>query len=289
MLQKVFLKLARARRFRSGMIVLCAIGAIVLVAVGASPLLALGTVNMRVDPVTRAVPVNGTFTVDIVADVGTAMGEDGLGGYGFDLEYDPNYLEVISVSDAGDLGKYGRPVPPDSVSCCVDNQPTTCPLLELRDTSTAGRVMFGAYSGPEPTATMQGDKCVVEVDPKQGPTGEVKLAQITLKAKRAGVTTLNLGNARLTDTQANAWPDPSEERDLTVSDGKVWNIIDAFSYCVFESGPGTHFDCVDFDGDGKTDPARWYPAKKNIGWRKSGSNYEWEYVNLGPTDAIPVN
>jgi hypothetical protein len=54
MFQETFLKLTRARRFRSGMIALCAIGAIVLVAVGVSPLRAQGTVTMRVDPATRA-------------------------------------------------------------------------------------------------------------------------------------------------------------------------------------------------------------------------------------------
>ena len=89
MLQKVFLKLTRARRFRLGMIVLCTIGAIVLVAVGSSSLLALGTVTMEVDPPTQAVPVNSTLRVDIVAETGTEMAPNGLGGYGFDLKYDP--------------------------------------------------------------------------------------------------------------------------------------------------------------------------------------------------------
>ncbi len=56
------------------MIVLCAIGMILFLAVGSSPLLAEpGTVAVRVDPATRAVPVNGTFTVDTVADVGMEM------------------------------------------------------------------------------------------------------------------------------------------------------------------------------------------------------------------------
>ncbi len=70
------------------MIALCAIVAIVLAAVRPSPLLALGTVTVRVDPTTRFAPVNGTFTADIVADVGTEMNPNGLGAYGFNLVYD---------------------------------------------------------------------------------------------------------------------------------------------------------------------------------------------------------
>ena len=49
----MFRRLAQARGFRSGVIVLCAMGMILLVAVGSSPLLANpGTVTVRVDPAT---------------------------------------------------------------------------------------------------------------------------------------------------------------------------------------------------------------------------------------------
>jgi len=63
----------------------------VLVAVGPLPLFANpGTVTVRVEPATRAVPVNGTFTVNVVADnVGTEMSATGgLGAYEFDLVYE---------------------------------------------------------------------------------------------------------------------------------------------------------------------------------------------------------
>ena len=191
MLQKVFLRLTRARRFRSGMIALCAIGAIVLVAVGASPLLALGTVNMRVDPVTRAVPVNGTFTVDIVADVSPEMDTNGLGAYEFDLVYDPNYLEVDSVGDAGGLGSTSRTV--SGLGPNIDNP--------------NGRTTFAAYSSPPEDVS--------------GPGTTVVLATVTLRAKRAGVTTLTLENALMADTQANAWPDAGAGHVLNVEDGTV--------------------------------------------------------------------
>jgi hypothetical protein len=91
------------------MIVFCAMAVIVLAAVEPSPLLANpGTVTVRVNAATRAAPVNGTFTVDIVADVGTEMDPNGLGAYQFDLAYDSNYLEVISVSDVSGLGSTDR-------------------------------------------------------------------------------------------------------------------------------------------------------------------------------------
>jgi hypothetical protein len=259
MFQKMFPRLIRARRLRSGMIVLCAIGAIVLVAVGASPLLALGTVTMRVDPATRAVSVNGTFTVDIVADLETEMDPNGLGAYEFDLVYDKDYLEVVTdgVTDAGELGATGRTVA--ELGPSVDNE--------------NGRTMFAAYSHPPEDVS--------------GPGDTVVLATATLRAKRAGVTALNLENALMADTQANAWPDEGE-RELNVSSGMVWNIIDAFSYCVFESGPGTHFDCVDFDGDQKADPVTYDPDAMLFRWKKSGSSYAVERMWLKPANSIPL-
>ena len=182
MFQKVFLRTTRARRLRSGIIALCAIGAIVLVAVGASPLLALGTVTVRVDPATRAAPVNGTFTVDIVADnVDTEMNPDGLGAYEFDLVYDPSYLEVVTggAADAGELGATGR---------------TVTELGPNITTTIVTTMTFGAYSHPPLDAN--------------GPVSDtVALATVTLQAKRAGWATLDLENALLTDTQANVWPD----------------------------------------------------------------------------------
>ena len=211
MFQRISPRPAQVRGFRAGMTVLCVLGVILLVAVGSSPLLAEpGTVTVRVDPATQTVPVNGTFTVDIVADVGTEMAPTGgLGAYEFDLVYDPSFLEVVSVNDAGDLGKHGRPVPPAWVTDCDGVQRQ---LLELCDTSTAGRVAFGGYS-------MDSNEC--NGDPMPGPTGVVKLAQVTLKAKQAGTTTLNLENALLTDTQANAWPDAEAGRNLNVQGGTV--------------------------------------------------------------------
>ena len=248
MFQKLSLKLARVRGFRAGIIVLCVLGVILLVAGGSSPLLAEpGTVTVRVDPATRAAPVNGTFTVDIVADVDVEMEPTGgLGAYEFDLVYDTNYLEVNSVDDAGELDDTGRTV------------------SELGPVSiAAGQTAFGAYSYYEGTSQ------------PAGPSGTVVLATVTLQAKRAGMTTLNLENALLTDTQANAWPDGGT-RVLNTSGGMVWNIIDAFSRL------------TDFDGDGKDDPALWRPDINKYTWRASGSGYDVDRKGLGPSDGIPL-
>ena len=232
MFQRISPRPAQVRGFRTGMTVLCVLGVILLVAVGSSPLLAEpGTVTVRVDPATQTVPVNGTFTVDIVADVGTEMAPTGgLGAYEFDLVYNPSFLEVVSVNDAGDLGKHGRPVPPAWVTDCDGVQRQ---LLELCDTSTAGRVAFGGYS-------MDSNEC--NGDPMPGPTGVVKLAQVTLKAKQAGTTTLNLENALLTDTQANAWPDAEAGRELNVENGTITVAQTATTWYLAEGYTGGSFE-----------------------------------------------
>jgi hypothetical protein len=283
MFQKVFLRLTRARRFRSGIIALCAIGAIVLVAVGSSPLLANpGTVTMRVDPVRQVVPVNETFTVGIVANnVDTEMNPEGLGAYEFDLVYDSDYLEVDSAGDAGELDDTERTV--NELGPNIDN----------------GRTTFAAYSHPP-----------VDANGPVSPT--VALATVTLQAKRAGWATLDLENPLLTDTLADAWPDEGAGRYLSVSSAQVFNTIDAFFHWADYDGDGTddpavwhpqwnHFyflesgsgDAIaniwlgwgadsipvpgDYNGDGKTDPAVWRP-----------SSYKWFIQMSDPASPPPA-
>ena len=227
MFQKVFLRITRTRRFRSGVIALCAMSAIVLVALGPLPLLANpGTVTVRVDPATRAVPVNGTFTVDIVANnVGAEMtATGGLGAYEFDLVYEPDYLEALTggVTDAGELDDTGR---------------TVNELGPSITTTTVTTMTFGAYSHPPLDVA--------------GPVSDtVVLASVTLQAKRAGVTTLNLEDALLADTQANAWPDGGE-RVLNVEGGVL--TLDTFGH---ELGirRGNWF-YLDYNGNGQWDGA----------------------------------
>ena len=294
MFQKVFLRTTRARRFRSGIIALCAIGAIVLVAVGASPLLALGPVTMRVDPVTRAVPVNGTFTVDIVADVGTEMDATepdktgGLGAYEFDLVDALGYTEVITATDDRDLGSTGRTVG------------VLGPNISATDSTT---VTFAAVSYPPE-----------DVD---GPKDTVVLATVELQAKRAGVTTLSLENALMTDTEANAWPDGATRvlntsgADIFVfmhsdfdgdgeadpaayrpNTGNIEAYLSDSGYAKFEQWVGPDGDVVtavaDYDGDGVADPAAFRPSTGNIEAYLSGSSYTKFEQLVGPSNAVPA-
>ncbi len=109
--------------------------------------------------------------------------------------------KVVDVSDAGKLsGPNSRvvPVPPAP-------EAPPAPIIDNENGQTA----FGAYSYPP------------EEENVAGPDGTVVLATVTLQAKRAGVTTLNLENALMADTQANAWPDGGA-RVLNTSGGKVW-------------------------------------------------------------------
>jgi hypothetical protein len=278
MFQKVFLRLIQARRFRSGMIVLCAIGTIVLTAVGPSPLLANpGTVTMHVDPATRAAPVNGTFTVDIVADV-TDMDPNGLGAYDFDLAFDPSVVRVDGVVNGNLLGSTGRGVFAEPAFCGEDpdNGEIVCSgTANSRIDNEEGLVSFAAFSvGHDPGATEVGT-----------------LAVITFTARSAGVTALNLideaeaaGNPDWdsyctlvdTHTQANAWPDEGAGRYLDVSDAMVWNITSAF------------FRKTDFDGDGTDDVAVWDPDPDKVFFKWLGSQQGFKRVQLGPPEGVPL-
>jgi hypothetical protein len=243
----------RSRRLSAAMIGLGTLGALLL-ATAAPSLAQTGTIDVSVDPATRAAPVNGTFTVQIVADC-TDIGSDGLGAYEFELVYDPDYLEVVSIADAGELAINGR----------------TTVELGTQEVEP-GRTAFGAYS-------------YYDGSPQEpGPTGTVALATVELKAKRAGVATLDLENVRLADTQGTAWPDdgrnvntvsgmsvsrvPAHSSDFDgnqTTDLAVWRPRNGkwFVQGQFEQGFGLAGDIPvpgDYDGDGDSDLAVWRPA-----------------------------
>jgi hypothetical protein len=231
MFHKALLRATQPRRFQLRMIALCAIVSIMIMPVAPPSLRAQGTVTVRVDTATRTVPVNGTFSADIVVDVGTEMDPNGLGAYEFDMVYDPNELGVISVSDAEELGETGRTV--SKLGPTVDNE--------------TGRTTFAAYSYPPLDAS--------------GPKGTMVLARVTLRAHRPGWATLNLENALLTDTQANAWA----EAQLDIQPGTI-----AVPMVVSS----------DYDDDNKTDIAIFVPVY-GAWWISTSSSNFTSYISKG--------
>jgi len=139
---------------------------------------------VRVEPASKTVSLGSTFTVGVM--IGDASD---LGGYEFDLVFDPGVLEVVDVADGGFLRSTGR-----NVSKLPSGGPR---FLSL----SASRIAFGAYSYPANGS-------------QAGPNGSGRLATITLRAISVGSTTLDLQNVQVTDTQGQG-------ATLNVQDGSV--------------------------------------------------------------------
>jgi len=136
-------------------------------------------VTVRIAPAASSVEAEAVFTVDIVIE-----DVEDLGGFEFDLTYDPAIVQVTDVSLGPFLGSTGR------------NTGTIGPEID----NTTGRVSFGAFSfGTE-----------------LGPSGTGTLATITLSAAGAGTSLLDLQNTQVTDTQGNLQT-PVTEEDGTVT------------------------------------------------------------------------
>jgi general secretion pathway protein D len=130
--------------------------------------LAPATPLVRLDPADVRVAVGRTFTLSLQVDAPT-----NLGAYQVDLLYDPDVVQVITVTLSPLLSSTGR---------------TAAPLGPL--TRNAGRTTFAGYSyGQAPGVSQAGT-----------------LAQIRLRANRPGSTTLRLDHIQLTDPQANLQP-----------------------------------------------------------------------------------
>jgi len=216
-----------------------------------------GAVTMKIEPATRAVPVNGTTTLQVKADISTGDMDatGGLGAYEFDLNYNKDYLQVTNVADAGEL--------------TGPNTRTAGQLGPNIDNAT-GQTADGAYSYDATNPLIAGPKST---------ESPVALANVTLQATRAGVTTVNLANALMTDVQANAWPD-GVGNTLNVSGAKVWSIVSA----------SFHFS--DFNGDTWEDPAIWDPVSLKWKWLASdgagGFATQMTTLRFGRDVSIPL-
>ena len=128
-----------------------------------SPIWAYTSSLVSIHPSTQATSQGIPFT--ITAD--TSIAHD-LGGFLFDLVYNPAILQVNDVSQGSFLGSTGRTV--FSLGAEIDNQ--------------AGRTRYGAVSnGSQP-----------------GPDGGGPLAVVTMMARITGTAVLTLEQVRLWDT-----------------------------------------------------------------------------------------
>lgn len=125
--------------------------------------------RVRIEPAEAVVGPGDTFTVEVVIEEARD-----LGGFQFDLVYDPAIVQVKEVDLGGFLGSTGRSVVP--VGPKVEDE--------------AGRMPFGAISfGSGP-----------------GPSGMGTLAAITLKARGEGSTVLDLRDVQVLDTGGSPQP-----------------------------------------------------------------------------------
>jgi len=121
--------------------------------------------TMRVDPVESVVDVDETFTITVMIDEASD-----LGAFQFDLLYITTTVTVDGVALGDFLGSTGRPASP--VVPIIDNQ--------------AGRARFGAWT----------------LNSAPGPDGTGELAIVTLIAQGAGISTLDLQDVLVLDTNA---------------------------------------------------------------------------------------
>ena len=133
--------------------------------------------TVRIDPAASVVGAGETFTVAVMID-----NASNLGGFEFDLFFDPSTLRANSVTLGNFLGSTGRMVIP--VGPTIDNQ--------------VGRVGFGAAS----------------IGSAPGPNGTGVLATITFTTQGSGESPLDLQDVMVLDINA-------QHQTATVEDGVV--------------------------------------------------------------------
>ena len=119
----------------------------------------LGIAAVSVKPAAQSHPLSDSFDVDIMLE-----GADDLGGFQFDLGFDPAILKLVSVTGSGFL-------PPT--------------VTELKDTATAGVLHFGQFSNA--AAGVNG--------------GPYKLATVRFQGIKVGTSPLDLSKVILTSAK----------------------------------------------------------------------------------------
>jgi hypothetical protein len=131
-----------------------------------TPTQGAGNSVVHISPASISVEVGQTFTVSVLID-----SAQNLGGYEFDLAFDPGVLQAVRAAQGGFLGITGRTV--GELGPIIDN--------------TNGVIAYGAYSYSN----------------SGGPAGNGMLAEIALVARSIASSPLTLQNVRLVDVEGN--------------------------------------------------------------------------------------
>ncbi len=145
--------------------------------------------TVRIDPPAKTVGLGSTFTFDVwIDDV------NNLGGFQFDLDYDPSVVHVDRVSPH--YGADPGPFPGSTGRSVFETDPTGSFV-----NNTTGDMTYGVYTtGSAP-----------------GPSGSGLLATIHFKAMKVGTSALDLNNVEVADTAGNVIPcNPPQDGTVTV-------------------------------------------------------------------------
>ena len=143
--------------------------------------------SLSVDPASQTVGLeDGAFEVRILVDNVTT--NQGLGGYTLVMDYDPNVLHALTITDSGFVASTGNAV--------------VCPASAIDN--DAGRLAQFCFTIP--------------IFSQAGPqtTDPQVLARVTFEPVGEGATTLDIGGSTLTDPQGNTTLAPTANGEVTV-------------------------------------------------------------------------
>ncbi len=134
--------------------------------------------TVKIEPASISVDPGETFSVTVAIENVTD-----LGGFEFELTYNPARLAATDVVTGPFLGSTGRAV------------------IEVGPTYGTGSLSYGAISLPPPT---------------EGPNGDGGLAFVTFQATSVGTSTLHLQNVKLRSTSVAPITTDTEDGEVTV-------------------------------------------------------------------------
>ena len=182
----------------------------------------------------------GPFTVTtVISDV------TDLGGFEFDMQYDPTLLHVTGVSLADFPASTGRSVTP--VGPVVDN--------------SGGLTTFGAFS----------------MGSTAGPSGNGALAWVTFEPQQTGQSSLNLQNLQATDSAGETLPTCPVNKQVNIEacypvdfdcdcDVDINDVLDVAQSWSCRAGTGCYTETHDLDQDQDIDIVDIMRVVPHWGW-----------------------